>query len=181
MTDATKGKGPKAVPPRVAAMEGKFPMPKFELPMLPKFELPMFEMPHFDMPKMEVPAAFRELAEKSVAQARDGYERMKAAAEEATDLLEDSYATASKGATEYTLKALEAVRLNANAMFDFYSELLTVKSVSDVVELTSTHARKQYDTVSTQVKELSALAQKVASESVEPLQVGVSKTFKTAA
>ena len=103
MTDATKGKGPKAVPPRVEAIEGKFPMPKFDLPM--------FEMPRFDMPKMEVPAAFRELAEKSVAQApATATSSMKAAAEEATDLLEDSYATASKGATEYTLKAIEAAR-----------------------------------------------------------------------
>ena len=58
-------------------------------------------------------------------------------------------------------------------MFDFYGELLTVKSVSDVVELTTTHSRKQFDTVSAQVKELSALAQKVAAELVEPLKAGV--------
>jgi len=37
---------------------------------------------------MEVPAAFREFAEKSVSQAKDTYERMKSAAEEATDVLE---------------------------------------------------------------------------------------------
>ena len=49
---------------------------------MPKFEMPKFEMPSFEMPKMEVPAAFRELAEKSVAQAKEGYEKMKTAAED---------------------------------------------------------------------------------------------------
>jgi phasin len=145
MNEMSKPKAGKApVPPRApAAEEAKFEAPKFDMPTfeMPKFEMPKFDMPKFDMPKVEVPAAFREMAEKSVAQARDGYEKMKAAAEEATDMLEDSYATASKGATEYTLRALEAARDNANAAFDFASELLAVKSLSDVVELTGTHAQ----------------------------------------
>ena len=52
-------------------------------------------MPKFEMPKFEVPAAFREFAEKGVAQAKDAYEKVKAAAEEATYLLEDTYTTAA--------------------------------------------------------------------------------------
>ena len=56
---------------------------------------------------MEVPAAFREFAEKSVTQAKDNWEKMKAATEEASDLIEDSYATASKGAADYGLKVIE--------------------------------------------------------------------------
>ena len=74
---------------------------------MPKFEIPKFDLSKFEVPKMEIPAAFRELAERSVTQARDGYEKMKAAAEEATDVLEDTYANASKGATDYTLKVIE--------------------------------------------------------------------------
>ena len=75
---------------------------------MPKFEIPRFELPKFEVPKMEVPAAFREFAEKSVTQAKDNWEKMKAATEEATDLIEDSYATASKGAADYGLKLIEA-------------------------------------------------------------------------
>jgi hypothetical protein len=37
---------------------------------MPKFEMPKFEMPSFDMPKIEVPAAFREIAEKGIAQCK---------------------------------------------------------------------------------------------------------------
>ena len=64
-------------------------------PSTPIFEIPKFEMPKFEMPKFEVPAAFREFAEKGVAQAKDAYEKVKAAAEEATYLLEDTYTTAA--------------------------------------------------------------------------------------
>src|SRR5438105_2566194 len=105
------------------------------------FELPKFDLPKFDLPKLEVPAAFREIAEKSVAQAKDAYERVKAAAEEATDLLEDTYTTAAKGAADYNLKVIEAARANTNAAFDYARELLDAKSLSDVVELSTAHTR----------------------------------------
>ena len=147
----------------------------------PKFDMPSFGLPKFEVPKLEVPAAFREMAERSVAQARDGYERMKAVAEEATDVLEGTYATASKGATDYVLKSIEAARVNANANFDFASEFMNVKSFSEAVELTSAHARKQFDTFIEQSKDLTALAQKVAVDTTEPLKSGVDKAFKNAA
>ena len=120
----------------------------------PTFEIPKFELPKFEVPKIEVPAAFRELAERSVAQARDGYEKMKAVAEDATDVLEGTYATASKGATDFTLKTIEIARANTNAAFDFASELIDVKSLSEAVELTSAHTRKQFDAYIAQSKEL---------------------------
>jgi phasin len=143
--------------------------------------IPMFEMPKFDMPKMEVPPAFREFAEKGLAQAKDNYEKLKTAAEEATDMLEDTYATATKGASEYNLKVIEAARANTNAAFDFAKELLDVKSLADMVELSTAHARKQFEALTAQSKELAALAQKVATDAAEPVKTGVSKAFKDVA
>jgi phasin len=145
------------------------------------FEFPKFEIPNFEVPKMEIPAAFREFAEKSVSQAKDNYEKMKSAAEEATDVLEDTYTNASKGAADYGLKVIEATRTNTNAAFDFYRELMTVKSFSEVIELSTTHARKQFETVSAQTKDLATLAQKVATETAEPFKESVSKTFSKVA
>jgi phasin len=142
------------------------------------FEMPSFEIPKFDMPKMEVPAAFRDMAEKSISQAKDTYEKMKAAAEEATDLLEDTYATTTKGVSDYGLKVIEVARTNTNSMFDFASDLFSVKSFAEVVELSTSHTRKQFETYTAQTKELAALAQKVATEAVEPVKEGVSKAFK---
>jgi len=147
----------------------------------PMFDMPKFDMPKFDVPKFEVPPAFREIAEKSVVQAKETYEKVKAAAEHATDVLEDTYTTAAKGASEYNLKVLEAARTNSNAVFDFAKELLDVKSLSDVVELSTAHARKQFEALTAQTKELAALAQKVATETAEPIKNGVDSAFKKVA
>jgi phasin len=145
------------------------------------FELPKFELPNFEIPKMEIPAAFREIAEKSVSQAKETYEKMKSAAEEATDVLEDTYATATKGVSDYGLKWIEAARENTNATFVFYTDLMTVKSFSEVVELSTAHARKQFEALTAQTKDLAALAQKVATDTAEPIKGSVTKAFSKVA
>jgi phasin len=135
--------------------------------------------PNFDKPNMEMPEAFRDIAEKGVAHAKDTYEKTKAAAEQASDLLKSTYATAAKGATDYNLKVLEMVRTNTGIAFDHAQALLGVKSVPELVELSSAHARKQLEAMSEQAKELSALAQKVTTEIAEPLKTGMTKAFNT--
>ena len=80
----------------------------------------------FDLPKMEMPEAFREMAEKGVAQAKDSYEKIQAAAEEATDLLKSAYTTAANGTADYNRKVIEIARTNAHAAFDYAYELLGV-------------------------------------------------------
>lgn len=154
---------------------------KAAAPVIPLFEMPKFDIPNFDMPKMEVPAAFREFAEKGVAQSKEAYEKFKAAAEENTQMLETVYTTASKGATDYGLKVIEIARTNTNAMFDFTESLFGVKSPSELVELSTKHARAQFDALSGQSKELAGLAQKVATETAEPIKSGVSKAMKKVA
>ena len=70
-------------------------------------------------------------------------------------MLEETYATATKGVSDYGFKLIEAARENTNAAFDFAAELMTVKSLSEVVELSTRHGRKQYEAVTAQTKELS--------------------------
>ncbi|HEX2654022.1 MAG TPA: phasin [Xanthobacteraceae bacterium] len=146
----------------------------------PRFDLPNFDLSKFDLPKMEIPAAFRDIAERGIAQAKDNYEKAKAAAEQTTDLLENTYTTAAKGTADYNLKVLEAGRTNVNAAFDYAQGLLSVKSFSEFMELSTAHARKQFETLTGQSRELTALAQKVATETTEPLKSGLNKALKVA-
>jgi phasin len=139
---------------------------------------PGAQAPKYDLPTLEVPEAVREFAEKGVQQAKDAYDRIKTAAEDATNILEDTYATASKGAAEFNLKALDALRSNVNAQFDYVRQLMTVKTLSEAVELSAGHVRKQFEAITAQNKELSALVTKVATDSTEPVKAGVSKTFR---
>jgi phasin len=145
------------------------------------FEMPKFDMPKFEIPSMEVPAAFREIAEKGIAQARENYEKMKTVAEEATDVLEDTYATASKGASGYGLKLIEHARANSDATFDLMTELMTAKSYAEVVELSSSFMRKQFDALTAQAKDLAETAQKVATETAEPMKDSFTGAIRKAA
>jgi phasin len=133
-----------------------------------------FGLPTYEMPKMEVSAEF-------VAHARATYAKAKVASEEAADLLESTYTTVAKGATNYNLKIIEIARTNTRAAFDYAHELLGVKSLSEFIELSTAHARKQLDMISAQNKELCALAQKVATEAAEPIKTDMSKAFNKAA
>ncbi len=146
------------------------------------FGLPNYEMPKFDLPKMEVPEAFREIAEKGVAQAKDTYEKVKAATEEATDLFKDTYMTAAKGVTDYNLKVIEIARTNINTAFDHAHELLGVKSPSEFFELSTAHSRKQFEAMTAQTKELTELAQKVTTEiAAQDWRHGDTKAFNKVA
>jgi phasin len=168
MSEATQASASRSRPKPASSPTGSFPFPKFEVPA-------------FELPKMEVPAAFREFAEKGVSQAKETYEKMMSVAEEATDVIEETYANASKGAADYGLKLIESGRVNTNAAFDFCSDLLTAKSYSEIIELSTAHARKQFEIVATQTKDLAALAQKMATETAEPIKESVSRTFSKVA
>ena len=147
-------------------------------PAAAKVETPRFEMPKLEVPTLEVPAVVREMAEKSVQSAREAYEKLKNSAEETTDLLEDTYSTASKGVAEYNAVALESLRTNVNAAFDYTRELLAARTLADAVELSSAHVRKQFEVLSAQTKELAETAQKIAAETAEPLKASVEKNFR---
>jgi phasin len=161
----------KAAKAAASAFEQASETLKTEFPKFPSFESPLFE----------VPGAYRELAEKSIVQAKQNYERFKATAEEANELLESTYMTAARGLSEYGLKAIEALRANANAQFDFARDLFSVKSPSEAVELSSTHVRRQFDALSAQGKELASLAQKVSNETAEPIKAGFNRALRAVA
>jgi phasin len=130
---------------------------------------------------IEAPAAFREFAEKSISQAKDHYEKLKSAADEAGSLIETTCGSATKGATDYGLKLIDTARTNSNATFDYFAELAMAKSPSEVVELSTTHVRKRFEAFSAQMHELTELAQKVVTDTTEPLRDGVTRMVKKVA
>jgi phasin len=148
-------------------------MPKGAKPAASTFELPRSNLPDF-----EAPEAFRQITEKSVAQTKEMYERVRVGAEEATGLLENTFKTAATGAVEYNRKLIENARANANAIFDHAIALLGAKSPSEAIEVSTAHARKQFEAVADQTKELTALVQKVTTETAEPVKAGISKAFQ---
>lgn len=137
-----------------------------------------FEAFSFPTPTFEVPAAVREFAEKSVNQARDAYAKLKTSADEATALVEETVETARAGTYAIGMKAVDAAKSNSDASFSFARELFGAKSMTDLIELQSTFARKQFDAFTSQFREFQALTEKLVTDTTKPVTDKVQKTFK---
>jgi phasin len=129
----------------------------------------------------EVPGSIREFAEKGVSQARETYEKFKDVAQSSNETIEAVYASASKGATDYSSKLVDIARTNTNAAFDVAEKLIGVKSPSEALAIWTGFARGQYEIFTAQSRELVELGQKVATEAVEPLKASASKVFNKVA
>jgi phasin len=129
----------------------------------------------------EVPEQMRAFAEKGVSQARDSYAKFKDIAESHNFTIEAVFASASKGASEYSAKLMEMIKANTTARLDFAQELIGVKTPSEALELWTVHAKKQFEALTAYSKELAELSQKVAAETAEPIKANASKLFKPAA
>jgi len=129
----------------------------------------------------EVPEQMRAFAEKGVSQARDSYAKFKDVAESNNSTIEAVFASASKGASQYSAKLMEMMKANTSATLDFTQELISAKTPSEALELWTTHAKKLYEAFTADSKELAELSRKVATETVEPIKTNASKLFKPAA
>ena len=129
----------------------------------------------------QVPEQVRAFAEKGVSQARDGYQKLKEAAESNNGALEAAYTTATKGAGDFTTKIIDIAKTNTGSALDFAQSLIGAKSLTEAFELMNAHARKQYEVLTAQSKDLTEFAQKVAADTVEPIKANAAKTFKISA
>ena len=139
---------------------------------------PSFEAFSFPTAPFEIPSVFRDFAEKSVTQARDAYAKLQSATEEASGLVEETMESAREGALAIGAKALDAAKSNSDASFAFAQDVFGAKTMSEVIELQSAFARKQFDAVATQVKEFQALGEKYLAATTKPVAAKVEKAAK---
>jgi phasin len=119
--------------------------------------------------------------EKSLAQTRETQDKLLTVAQGAKEAMDQIVSSVMKGSADYRLKLIEMARTNANAAFDFAAQLAAAKSPAQVVELSQQHASRQVEVVTAQLKELTSLAEKVASDTAEPIRSNLIKTFDRAA
>jgi phasin len=117
----------------------------------------------------------REAAETSSAQTKQAFEKITAATADATNLMKDSYATAVRCSQDYNTKFIEFAKTNTEAAFEFAQQLTAVKSPTEFFELSTNHSRKQFETLTEQLRELATLAQKALSETAERVQADMTK------
>ena len=130
--------------------------------------------------RAEAPSSFVDLFDKTLARTKDMHEKMSTIFEHSTEAFEEAFSCANRGSTEYRVKLMEIARQNANTTFDLARQAFEAKSLPELLELTLAHQRKHFELASAQLKELSALMQKVVNETTEPIRHGIAEPFRLA-
>ena len=131
-------------------------------------------------PVAEIQQSIRGALEKGVVESRAAFAKAKSAADETANAFEVSLAAAKDGALAINTKAFDALRVNADANFDFFKAVFAVKSLPDLITLQTEFARKQVETITSQTKDFGALAQKAMADSVGPIKEQMARSFKVA-
>lgn len=136
----------------------------------------VFAFSAFDPTKLS--DSYREFAEKSLAQSKENYAKMKTAAEDATKTAEATLQTAQAGTVQLGLKAIDFMRVNTDNSLSHMEALLGVKSLSEVIELQTSFVRKQIELGVDQAKSLQDASRKVAEDVAKPGKSAVDKAVK---
>jgi phasin len=125
-----------------------------------------------------LPEAARELAEKSLAETREAYERSKSALEAALETLARSFDSLSQGSAALNRKIIEIAHRNVSSGFDLARSLATAKNIAEVVELRAIYWRKQLSSLAVQAEEVHELSAKLAADIAAPIKAHVSRSME---
>jgi phasin len=115
----------------------------------------------------EVPAEMRDFAEKSVDQARKAFDGFIGAAQKAVDTAHGSAESARVNAQDVTRKAMTYAETNVAAAFDLAQKLVKSKDMTEIMQHQSDFMKAQMASLQTQIKEMGAVAQDVATKAAE--------------
>lgn len=129
----------------------------------------------FDPPKA---AEVRAVVEQGVEQAKEAFSELKSDAETTQKAFESTFEMAKTTRAEVSLKAIAALRANAEASFTHLEALIAVKSPSEFFELQSAFLNKQIETSIEQAKTLQAVMLQATAEVSKPIKDAFEKALK---
>jgi phasin len=115
----------------------------------------------------EIPDQMREVADKSVEQARKALGQYLDATHQAVAKAEGSAKSAREGAAEVSRQALAFVEENVNASFDFAHRLVQARTVEEIAALQKEFLARQMAGLAEQGKSLGAMVGRAASDAVD--------------
>ena len=124
-----------------------------------------------------VPEAAHELAEKTVAETCEAYERSKDAFEAALETVDRSYDALGQGVAALNRKIIEIAQRNISSGFDLAKSLATAKTLAEIVELRATYWTQAIHRTSDQAEEVRVLYAKVAEEMTRPIEEHLVRTL----
>lgn len=115
----------------------------------------------------EIPSEMRDMAEKSVQQARQALGGFLGAAQKAVDTVQGSTNTMQSSATDATRKTLAYAEQNISATFDHAQRLVRAKDIQEAISIQTEFAKTQFAAMQTQMRELGEMAQSAARTATE--------------
>jgi len=104
-------------------------------------------------------------------------QKAKVAAEGATQANEQSYSAVADNVRESIIKMINMAQTNTESVFEFARQIASAKAPSDFTEVWTAQARKQFEMLNEQTRQLTSLGQKMARESTEPIVRNAQQTF----
>jgi len=123
----------------------------------------------------QVPDDMRNLLDQGVTQARAGFEKVMNAASEAVSSIEQKSGDAQEKAAEARRKGVNFVESSMAAAFDFAQNLVSAKSIEDVLKLQTDYIQKQFASVQEHVQEAGAELQRHAKAAAEDIAAETAK------
>lgn len=124
--------------------------------------------------------ALRGVAEQSLAQARTAFAKSQEATHHLAQGLEASGAVVQSGLKELQLRMAEAVEAQTQAAFNYFRAMAKAHTLSDLIDLQSTELRRGVQRTLGEAKEMSSLAQAIASKATEPVRKAIDHAVESA-
>jgi phasin len=114
-----------------------------------------------------MPNEVRAFVEQSVSQARNAFDGIVQAANQAVSQWQGQAEAARAGASEIAHKSMAYAEQNMTATFDFAQKLMHAKDPTEVLRLQSEYLNRQMTTLSTQAQELGQSAAKIVMDAAK--------------
>lgn len=121
----------------------------------------------------------RKATERAFRQGKRAVEHTMAETEQAGHEAQEDMAAAARAVEDIRSKMVEFMMTNMNSTLDYAKNLATVRSPTEFVELSTNHARNQFEAITSQTNELAAMTQKYTVRNTERMTSGFSRMFST--
>lgn len=115
-------------------------------------------------PRFEIPEQVREVADKSVGQARKAFEQFLDATQKAMATAESSARSVTEGAADVSRQSLAFVEENVAASFDLAQRLVQARTPQEIAALQQEYIRHQMKALTEQGRQLGEMAARAATE-----------------
>jgi phasin len=115
-------------------------------------------------PRFEIPEQVREVADKSVGEARKAFEQFLDATQKAMATAESSARSVTEGAADVSRQSLAFVEENVAASFDLAQRLVQARTPQEIAALQQEYIRRQMKALTEQGKQLGEMAARAATE-----------------